>query len=99
MSLDGLEDLEEKPNIIIDECVSSRMERYLAIRGYKSKNITRISGGTPDMDVIDIAKKKKAYIITRDRDFEGYSKALIVGVGTPVKEVYARLLKMIEGAS
>lgn len=41
-----------------------------------------------------MAKEKDAYIITRDRDFLDYQKALIVDAGNPVKFVYERLLNL-----
>ena len=83
-----------KPPIIVDECVSSKMVSYLLLRG--QTQVTCIRDGSSDEDIKRMAAEKDAYIITRDRDFLDYQKALIVDAGDPVKIVYERLLSLFE---
>ena len=96
LTLGKLENVEGyKPNVIVDECVSSKMVEYLALQGYRGKNIICIKDGRTDTNVKELAEEKNAYIITRDKDFESCPRALIVGVGTPVRDVYKALQHMI----
>lgn len=83
-----------KPRIIVDECVSNRMLSYLVLRG--QTQVTCIRDGSSDDDIKRMANERNAYIITRDRDFLDYPRALIVGVGEPVKNVYNNLLGLFE---
>jgi len=80
------------PPVIVDECVSSRMVSYLLLRG--QTQVTCIRDGSSDNYIKRMARDKDAYIITRDRDFLDYQKALIVDAGDSVKFVYEQLLNL-----
>lgn len=57
------------PLIIADESVDFRIIRNLESNGYSVYSIITLTPGITDTQVIEIAKEKKGYILTEDKDF------------------------------
>ncbi len=55
--------------IIVDESTDARITEALIEAGYKIFSIQEMIPGTDDLDIIQLAADKEAYILTEDKDF------------------------------
>ena len=55
--------------IVIDESTDARITQALNEALYKTISIQQLMSGTDDIDIIQMAIDKGAYIITEDKDF------------------------------
>ena len=53
----------------MDESTDARISKALTGAGYKIFSIQEMMPGTDDIDIIQLAMDKGAYIITEDKDF------------------------------
>lgn len=61
--------LNKFPLIIVDESTDARITEALKEAGYKIFSIQEMMHGTDDIDIIQLAAEKEAYILTEDKDF------------------------------
>jgi len=61
--------LNKFPLIIVDESTDARITEALAVAGYEIFSIQEMMPGTDDIDIIQLAADKGAYILTEDKDF------------------------------
>lgn len=57
------------PLIITDESTDARITRALKEAGYEIFSIQENISGMDDIDIIQLASEKQAYILTEDKDF------------------------------
>ena len=55
-------------NILVDECVDSRITEHLSSKGYSVSLISKESPSSPDDTVLKIAHDKKAILLTEYSD-------------------------------
>ena len=55
--------------IIVDESTDARITEALRDAGFKIFSIKEMMPGTDDTDIIELAAKEDAYILTEDKDF------------------------------
>jgi predicted nuclease of predicted toxin-antitoxin system len=80
--------------IIVDECVSPKITRYLEESG---EEVIHIQDGRPDGSIIALAHKlNNAYILTRNwKDFKHYQNAVRVDPKERPEGVYRKLRGMM----
>ncbi|MDQ6757679.1 MAG: DUF5615 family PIN-like protein [Bacteroidota bacterium] len=61
--------LNKFPLIIVDESTDARITEALIVAGYKIFSIKELMPGTDDINIIQLAADKGAYILTEDKDF------------------------------
>ncbi|MGE0086576.1 MAG: DUF5615 family PIN-like protein [Desulfococcaceae bacterium] len=54
---------------LVDAGVSKKVEEYLKIQGYETKNVRDIDTRMPDEDIIRLAVSEHRMVITMDKDF------------------------------
>lgn len=84
--------------VIVDQCCSGKIYRYLKAR---IENVKKINNGMCDDKIVDIAEKIGAYLVTADKGFKGYpyENILVLPNGNYQypKSTYFDLLKIIVG--
>jgi predicted nuclease of predicted toxin-antitoxin system len=81
--------------VICDECVSPAVARYLEEMG---QEVIVINNGWPDNRIKRMGRKINAYIITKDKGFQDYQKAIIIKRDMP-EVVYERLMECLKRES
>ena len=61
--------LNDFPLIMVDESTDARTTEALREAGCKIFSIQEMMAGTTDVDIIQLAAEKGAYILTEDKDF------------------------------
>ena|SRR5665213_2191515 len=61
--------LNDFPLVMVDECTDARITEALIEAGCKIFSIQEMMSGAPDIDIIQLAAEKGAYILTEDKDF------------------------------
>jgi predicted nuclease of predicted toxin-antitoxin system len=78
--------------VICDECVSPAVARYLEEMG---QEVIVINNGMSDNTIKRIGRKTNAYIVTKDKGFTDYQKAIIIRRDSP-EAVYERLMECLK---
>jgi predicted nuclease of predicted toxin-antitoxin system len=96
------------PLIIIDESTDARLTQALKETGYKTFSIQEMMPGIDDIDIIQLASEKDAYILTEDKDFGdvlvyrkfSHSGAMLLRLpGIPIEEKKRLLLTALNNHS
>lgn len=61
--------LNKFPLIVVDESTDARLTEALRQAGYKIFSIQEMMSGADDIDIVQLAAEKGAYILTEDKDF------------------------------
>ena len=61
--------LNKFPLIIVDESIDARISEALRSAGFNLFSIQEMMPGTDDLEIIQLAAEKGAYILTEDKDF------------------------------
>lgn len=56
-------------NVLADECVDCRIVRKLQTHGFTIISVAEEAPSIPDEEVLDLAKKSRAILLTEDKDF------------------------------
>jgi predicted nuclease of predicted toxin-antitoxin system len=78
--------------VIVDECCSPSVSRYLEEMG---QEVIVINNGMSDNTIKRMGRKTNAYIITKDKGFADYQKAIIIKRDSP-EAVYERLIECLK---
>ena len=79
--------------ILIDECISPNLAKYLQGKG---EVVVRINDGRPDEDIVDLAKLTDSYIVTKDEHFKDYERLVRVENKEHYNSIYWRIQKLME---
>jgi predicted nuclease of predicted toxin-antitoxin system len=97
--------LNKFPLIITDESTDARVSEALTGAGHKIFSIQQMMPGADDIDIIQLAMNKGAYIITEDKDFGdelvfrkvSHAGAMLLRLaGVDIEEKIRLILKTIE---
>lgn len=78
--------------VIVDECCSPAIARYLEEMG---QEVIVINNGMSDNKIKRMGRRTNAYIVTKDRGFQDYQKAIIIKRDLP-EVVYERMMECLK---